>query len=486
MMGFEEKDPVESARPRSRGRAVLALGSQFSRKPDGIVSAPGRVNLIGEHVDYNGGLVLPFAIGSTVSVAYARSDSARVRVWSEQAAQCFQLDWEPLQQNSPRLGKGWEVYVEGVLRKWLELGLPPVGLDAAVSSDLPAGAGLSSSAAFCVALLMTLESLADESLDLLRAARLCQAVEHEFAGVRCGLMDQLTVLAARRDHLLQIDFDALEPGSFSPAPSLPSKDAAQSKRAAEPAHYQRCVRWPGADVHCLLIDSGVRHRLAESEYGRRRSECESAARKLGLHTLRTADGTLLDASRGILTETEFRRARHVVTEIERTQHAVKACESGEVLHLGRLLFESHASLRDDFEVSCAELDLLVDLAQQLPGIVGARLTGGGFGGSIIALVQSPSKPAQSPEKDLQASRPLESSPGTMGNPSGFIPADAGSPAAFGLARVWEAAISRIITVYHQQTGYRATARWCRPESGARELARRYRELDSANLEDNLS
>jgi galactokinase len=366
-----------------RDQATQLFKTAFQRDPAEVVFAPGRVNLIGEHVDYNEGIVLPFALELQTAVAIAPSPEPRARMVS---ASDGLLRTYPLTGQSDQPWEGWTRYVQGVWQYWQKQATPqPAGFDLTVSSSLPMGAGLSSSAALCVATLLALQKITASrttdpaaKLSVLQQAMLCQQVEHQFAGVRCGLMDQLASLACQDGNLLAIDFRG---SVFTQIP------------------------WPEAKLGCLLVHTGVQHQLASSQYGVRRSECESAAEKLGLSSLRDcAPGELERASslgQGSplpqpaegksasclpLTTLEYLRARHVVTEIKRTELAISACRSGNASELGQLMNSSHQSLRDDYAVSCEELDYLVGEVRGVPGVLGARMTGGGFGGSMIALL----------------------------------------------------------------------------------------------------
>jgi len=347
-----------------------------------VVLAPGRVNLIGEHIDYNEGIVLPFAIDLQTAVAVAPSKEPRIRLVSTSDRASREYSTTEL---TDQPWNDWNRYIQGIWHYCKnENGDQTSGFDLAVSSSLPVGAGLSSSAALCVASLLALEKLSSDpkgavsrQRSILEQATLCQQVEHQFAGVRCGLMDQLASLASREDHLLAIDFRG---------PHLTQ------------------IPWPDRSLACLLIHTGVQHQLASSEYGKRRAECESAAQKLGLQSLRdcsiellenaakktsSSSPTVADAAPQTspgLTHSEYLRVRHVVSETSRTEAAIHACHSGDACELGELMNASHRSLRDDYAVSCAELDYLVDEIRGLPGVLGTRMTGGGFGGSMIALV----------------------------------------------------------------------------------------------------
>ena len=326
-----------------------------------MFSAPGRVNLIGEHTDYNDGFVLPLAIdrGTTV-VARAREDRrVIVRSRNNDSTITFDLD----QPGTPLRGT-WQDYVEGVARC---LAVPTLrGADVLLEGDVPAGAGLSSSAAIEVAVGLSLLHLAsaitveaDGSLPVAAGTQLAlaaQKAEHDYVGTHCGIMDQLVSAIARRDHALLIDCRTLE------ATRVP-------------------LTLP--DVVVLICDSKVKHSLATSGYNDRRRECEEAARALGVPALR--DVTVEQLAQVSLPDAIGRRARHVVTENQRTLDVARCLGTGDLASVGRHMFASHASLRDDFEVSCAELDLLVELAREA-GVIGARMTGGGFGGCTVNLV----------------------------------------------------------------------------------------------------
>jgi galactokinase len=339
------------------------FAERFRRPPRWIAAAPGRVNLIGEHVDYNGGFVLPMAIErfTVIAADAAHGNSNEVRLAStdfdEEAT--FRL-------HAPMIpgGPPWSNYVRGVLAGYLARGFVIPGLDALVSSTVPIGGGLSSSAALEVATATLAEAIAGESLDTAAKALLCQRAEHEFAGVPCGIMDQFIVTGARHDHAMLLDCRSME-FDFIP--------------------------FANHAVTVLTINSHVKHSLAGGEYARRRAECETAARILGVPMLREATPDDLNRRRDQLGPEIFRRARHVVGEIERTTAAARAIAAEDWPTVGAAMYASHASLRDDFEVSCPELNLLVDLAAALgpaQGVLGSRMTGAGFGGCTVSLVRT--------------------------------------------------------------------------------------------------
>jgi galactokinase len=307
--------------------------------------APGRVNLIGDHTDYNDGFVLPIAIDlqCVVTVDAARRDNVRLR--SEELAGEFELPADGSAE--PGDATGWSSYAAGVLRVLAERGRRPVGIDAAISSTVPVGAGLSSSAALEVALALGLCDAAGFSLSALELALACQEAEHLATGVPTGIMDQLASLAAREGSALLIDCRSLE---------------------------VKPVRLP-EELAVLVVHSGVSRALVGSAYAERRRACEEAARRIGVPSLR--DATLEQVE-------DDPRARHVVTENARVLDAARALAAGNLDALGPLLSASHRSLRDDYEVSTRELDALVECLETA-GALGARLTGAGFGGCVVAL-----------------------------------------------------------------------------------------------------
>jgi galactokinase len=317
-----------------------------------LFSAPGRVNLIGEHTDYNDGFVFPMAIErSTVIAAVPRHDRL-LRIRSLNFDQSVEVDLE--RPGTPQRG-GFIDYVEGMARVLEGRGFRLAGAEMLLDSDVPGGAGLSSSAALEMALGLALLSLSGVELDRVSLAKAGQQAEHEWVGTRCGIMDQFISALGRPGHALLVDCRSLE---ATPVPL-------------------------DLTVHAIvIIDSRVKHELASGEYNTRRAECEAAARTLGKKALR--DVTLDELAP--LTGDPAKRARHVVGENERTVEAARLLKAGDLRGFGNLMFASHASLRDDYQVSCPELDLLVESARSVPGVLGARMTGGGFGGCTVNLV----------------------------------------------------------------------------------------------------
>jgi len=342
-------------------QAAAGFLQHFHRPHTWLAAAPGRVNVIGEHVDYCDGLVLPMAINRHVLMAAAPLDTPRLRLFSQATQETVEVALDqPQQRGEPP----WANYVRGVVQGFLNRSASLKGLEVHIESDLPMGGGLSSSAALEVAMATLLEASAGESLTPTEIALLCQQAEHDFAGVPCGIMDQFTSVYGREGHLLLIDCRSHE---------------------VEP------VRLHDPSVSMLVINTRVRHELGNSEYPLRRAQCEDAARRLGLESLRDATLEQVQAAGPDWPDPVQRRARHVVAEIARTRHAADAMAAGDWDRAGQLMYDSHASLRDDFEVSCKELDLVVRMAEALGsegGVYGCRMTGGGFGGCCLALVRS--------------------------------------------------------------------------------------------------
>jgi galactokinase len=334
---------------------LRAAFAALSPRTPRLFRAPGRVNLIGEHVDYSEGFVLPLAIDRATFAAAAPRDDRRVRVRSLDRGETAEFD---LGERDPKPAGAWSDYAHGVALA-LARRVPLAGADVALHTTVPIGAGLSSSAAFELAGGLALLTVSGASLPPHELAHAAQEAENGFVGLRSGIMDQLASALGVRDHALLIDCRTEE---VTPVPLPPS-------------------------AAIVVADTGVKHELASSAYNARRAESEEAARRLGVRTLR--DVTLTDfARRGAsLPEPLRRRARHVVGENARVLATVVALREGDVATAGAHMNESHDALRDDYEVSSPELDLLVDTARTIDGVYGARMTGGGFGGSIVALVR---------------------------------------------------------------------------------------------------
>ena len=356
---------------QSIASATATFERRYGRPPRWIVAAPGRVNLIGEHVDYNDGFVMPMALDRyCVIVAgdcplFSSQEKGTVplaRLFSAATVEEAEISIAaPAKHPTPG---HWSNYVAGVVALCGERGMRPPGFHAVIDSAVPFGGGLSSSASLEVATATLIETMQGTTLDPVDKALLCQKAEHEFAGVPCGIMDQFASVMCQADHLMLLD-----------------------------CRSQRIEHIPLVDpnVTVLIVNTNVKHELSGGEYAQRRAQCEAAARKLGVASLRDATLSQLEAQRGQLDAIEFRRARHVVSAIERTLEAAAALTAGDWPRVGRLMYASHDSLRDDYEVSCPELDLLVNLAREIGaqgGVIGSRMTGGGFGGCTVSLVET--------------------------------------------------------------------------------------------------
>ncbi len=346
---------------------VAQLFSEFAgRRPDGLWSAPGRVNLIGEHTDYNKGFVLPFAIDRRTIVAAGLRDDGLIRVVSTFGDEVVELPLSRLEaaQRDGALG-GWAAYPLGVA--WAlgtfgaDLAAVP-GVDLVIDSTVPVGAGLSSSAAIESAVGLALDELWRLGLSRPELARVGQRAENDAVGAPTGIMDQSASLLGRRDAAVFLDCRSLEAETVD-------------------------LGFAAAGLTVLVIDTGVQHAHATGGYGDRRRACEAGAAALGVASLRDLGVDDLHRARTLLDPVTFRRVRHVVTENQRVLDTVAALRTTGPTAIGELLDASHRSLRDDFEVSTPELDLAVDLALE-NGAIGARMTGGGFGGSAIALARS--------------------------------------------------------------------------------------------------
>jgi len=344
---------------------VVALLSAFQDlygKPPRLFSAPGRVNLIGEHTDYNDGFVLPMAINRRTFVAAAQRDDRHVLVRSLdiEADATFELD-----EKSSDPQEHWLGYVEGVARVLEQRGATLTGAEIAISSDIPMGAGLSSSAALEISAGMAFIALSRDRLDPVQLALAAQTAEHLYAGTKCGIMDHLSATLGQKAHALLIDCRSLD---ITPIDlNLP-------------------------DMAVVVCNTNVKHELASSAYNERRAECERGVEILrekmpDIRALRDVGVMDLNRYAELLPESVRRRCRHIVTENERTLRAAAALGDGDVAELGKLMKLSHLSLRDDYEVSCPELDAMVDIAMQQEGVAGARMTGGGFGGCTVNLVR---------------------------------------------------------------------------------------------------
>lgn len=337
---------------------LVQLAERFTQRYGSVprlFRAPGRINIIGEHTDYSEGFVMPAAIDRWCVIAAAPNGSRRLRMVASAFAEKADLDLDAL-----RPEKDWSDYPAGVASILMAEGIAVPGMDIWIDSDVPMGAGVSSSAALEVSMAAACLALAGQTADRKQIARWSQAAENKFVGMPCGIMDQFASANGLEGKALMLDCRSLE----ATAASLP----------------------PGASF--LLVNSMVKHSHVEGDYRQRRADCEEASRLLGVPFLRDVSIEALPAALQKLSGTIARRARHVVTENERVRKASLAMNAGDLTELGHLMNQSHVSLRDDFEVSVPEVDKLVDIACATRGVYGARMMGGGFGGSIIALVAS--------------------------------------------------------------------------------------------------
>ncbi|MEY4884352.1 MAG: galactokinase [Pseudomonadota bacterium] len=342
-----------------RQRADSAFVRHTGRTPSKHVRAPGRVNLIGEHTDYNDGFVLPCAINYETLIAVGPREDRQVRVVAcnyGEAFDQFSLD-EPIEPRSDAL---WTNYVRGVVKVLLSHGLALNGLDLVVAGNVPQGAGLSSSASLEVAVGWAFKTMMGlDNVSATDIALMAQQAENQFVGVNCGIMDQLISANGESDHALLIDCRSLVP---------------------------RPVALPHG-MAVMIVNSHVKRGLLDGEYNIRRVQCETAARHFRVKALRDVNLERLEHGAHGLDPLVLRRARHIVTENQRTQDAAQALAAGNLTHMGRLMAASHASMRDDFEISVPKIDLLVDILQRAIGDMGgARMTGGGFGGCVVALM----------------------------------------------------------------------------------------------------
>ncbi|CAK7288008.1 galactokinase [Streptomyces sp. RM1] len=339
----------------------------YGARPEGVWAAPGRVNLIGEHTDYNDGFVMPFALPHQAVAAVSRRDDGLLRLHSaDMEGGVVELRLDAL---APGTDTAWTAYPAGVVWALREAGHELTGADVHLSSTVPAGAGLSSSAALEVVTALALNDLHGLDLPRWRLARLCQRAENVYVGAPTGIMDQTASACCEQGHALFLD----------------TRDLSQRQIPFDLA---------AEGLRLLVVDTQVKHAHSGGEYGRRRAGCEKGAALLGVDALRDIPYDGLDAALGRLgDEEEVRRlVRHVVTENHRVERTIALLRSGDTRAIGPVLTEGHVSLRDDFRVSCPELDLVVDTALA-HGALGARMTGGGFGGSAVVLTESAEVPS---------------------------------------------------------------------------------------------
>jgi len=331
----------------------------FGTSPAFYVYAPGRVNLIGEHTDYNEGYVLPMAIERSIRIALRPRPDHRVRVHSLDYNQSAEFDLNSLQHDGPP----WAEYIKGIAWVMQQEHLPLCGWEGILTGDIPRGAGLSSSAALEIAAALAFAAVTDLDPHPVQLAKWGQRAENEWVGVRCGIMDQMACAASQKGHALLLDCRTLA-YEHIPVPSA---------------------------IHIAILDTGTRRGLVDSAYNERRAACERATQMLGVPALRDISPADFQASASKLDEVTRRRAWHVVSENERVLQAVDALHREDLITLGQLLNASHASLRDNFEVSSEALDTIAAIARQQPGCYGARMTGAGFGGCAIAIISETSE-----------------------------------------------------------------------------------------------
>ena len=339
--------------------ASAGFAKQFGSAPEGVWSAPGRVNLIGEHTDYNEGFVLPFAINRRTYAAVSTRNDGIARVASSFSDEIVEI---PLTNISNSTVSGWSAYPLGVAWALIQAGAKPTGFDLYVDSDVPVGAGLSSSAAIECSVAMALNDLWQANLDRSALAKIGQRAENEIVGAPTGIMDQTASLFGVLDHVVFLDCRSL----VAEAIALGLKQNS---------------------LEIVVMDTKVSHRLVDGGYAARRAACEQGASQMGVSSLRDLEISDLGKAEEILDPLVFKRVHHVVTENARVLETVELLKSSGPKSIGDLLYASHESMRDDFEISIDELDLAVETAMGV-GAVGARMTGGGFGGAAIALIES--------------------------------------------------------------------------------------------------
>ncbi len=339
----------------------------YGRAPRWIAAAPGRVNVIGEHTDYNDGFVLPMAIERYAIMAAdaplpgSVAAQSKITIFDTHFDETATIDVSaPVTKGTPK----WSNYIRGVLCGFQQRGVKIPALDVAFLSTVPLGGGLSSSAALEVCTATLIEAVTGQTIDPIEKALLAQKAEHDFAGVPCGIMDQFISALGREGQLLLLDCRTRQ---------------------------TQLVPMSDPSVALLVINTNVKHELGSGEYAKRRAECEEAAKIIGVKSLRDATPDQLEKAKSKLSDVVYRRARHVIGEIERTVHAAEGIRQSNWPTVGQFMYASHAALRDDYEVSCKELDAVVEIAEDIGykgGVYGCRMTGGGFGGCCVALVKA--------------------------------------------------------------------------------------------------
>lgn len=338
-------------------KVMQTFEDQFEKQPAFLVRAPGRVNLIGEHTDYNDGFVLPMAINRAVWMAVQPRSDRKVKVYSLDFGELVEFELDYLKRGTTG---GWFEYIKGVAWALQEAGYTLQGWEGTMAGDVPIGAGLSSSAALEMATTRAFAAVSDWPWQAAAMAQIGQRAENEWVGMNCGIMDQMISAAGRADHALLIDCRSLE---SEPVPLPPA-------------------------TAVVVLDTTTRRGLVDSAYNERRQQCEAAARFFEVPALRDVNTAEFEARAAQLDPLTRQRARHVITENERTLAAAEAMKQGDAVALGQLMNASHTSMRDDFEISNRELNVMVVHAQEQESCYGARMTGGGFGGCAVALVQA--------------------------------------------------------------------------------------------------
>ena len=340
----------------------------FQSTPNLVSYGPGRLEILGNHTDYNEGFVLSTAVDKKTSISFKKRDDQTAKVYSPFFPEQGIREIDLTDISTPLAGKDWLNYVRGVLNELNKKGLSFTGFEAFIDSDVPLSAGMSSSASLEIALIEGICALNDIELSNDEKALIGQGCENHYIGANTGLMDQLTSLCGKENFLVQSEYRGI---------------------TVDHLEFPKGLSW-------VVVNSGVKHDLSE-EYGERRESCESAAKALGIKALRDINSEELEAQKELLTEQELMRARHVVAENDRVHLANKLLPAGQFVEFGQLLFDSHESSIKNFENSCSELDVLVDFAQQSPLCLGARLSGGGFGGVSIHLVKNEDRQAYKAE-----------------------------------------------------------------------------------------